>query len=826
MTNATIPEDLAILLNPTHQWPAYEDYRPLSRGQAEIRLLYIHVDNVSKHLHAHIYHANLNDEHVEYEAISYCWGPPSTQLPLFVDTHPVLIRASLHNFLTTLCNKPGGQSLPIWVDSICINQRDVEERNHQVALMGRIYSNASQVLVWLGEFTPDSDYLFLFLQYYQDSRLQNCENRSWLEHSTRQGIDDIAQRPYWQRLWIVQELVLAKRIQLCSGSRFIKWHDLSQGLKYLFNILGSDTTRSIEENPSDQLENSLVQLTKFMRRVRGLPASSTEAHIQGQDTTSTVFDRIVQFSTQKCHDPRDRVYGLVSLASDASHLDIDYSKTMLEIAFDVVMLTWAPPACTSLYLDNPSMKRLYKLVKDTFRILNCRADMAMRKIDPSLTTHLRFRPLRQHYVETGSMRYEQFLNSPLADQYFFVTKFSHLLIDSRLRLRTKGYEYYNSVWQRAQEVWMCFYPHESTGWPCDDDWALTCKWLDERMKTTFVFRQTSPPKRRMKFIGIIQSKFQDSTRSMAELIAENEHFHPMLVDEASSLTDDHFGSSELSLEVSKLLLFQISLINISPQSSFVFLEDQRSAQWSECAQLRLPVLCNADGTAQWEVYNHISTSRQHARYQLRDICDHVLDTIRYWTHGNRQSVNEQDLRKLDQSINAVVLEKFQKVFKFTGELMLNNWYSTDVVHTLVSKIVGIKKSAVSLMDLQALSMELQDQVNMAALIVLDQFVFHIGMMRVADHEASSSEATEQNHHSDSRFEDFWMDMGLCLLSPLLCSVEDVSHAWLDQHDEEYLKLHADWAKQYADYQGNRFRGIRQHFKVWQHYDEIKATLMH
>jgi hypothetical protein len=54
----------------------------------------------------------------------------------------------------------------LWIDSICIDQSSTEERNHQVALMGDVYSMASEVIIWLGEKTPYSDFAMSFLTRY------------------------------------------------------------------------------------------------------------------------------------------------------------------------------------------------------------------------------------------------------------------------------------------------------------------------------------------------------------------------------------------------------------------------------------------------------------------------------------------------------------------------------------------------------------------------------------------------------------------------------------------------------------------------------------
>lgn len=108
----------------------------------------------------------------EYTAISYMWGPDTEGGSIELDGHMIRVRQNLYDFLHTVVMQRAGKpneatsfSLPndvqlFWVDTLCINQSDVGERNHQVQMMGQIYSLANSVTVWLGREAGDSDYLF------------------------------------------------------------------------------------------------------------------------------------------------------------------------------------------------------------------------------------------------------------------------------------------------------------------------------------------------------------------------------------------------------------------------------------------------------------------------------------------------------------------------------------------------------------------------------------------------------------------------------------------------------------------------------------------
>lgn len=91
----------------------------------------------------------------KYEALSCTWGPPEPVKTITINGYEVKVRENLYWALVNL--QRGVTHRLFWVDAICINQDDLEERNRQVSLMAFIYSRAQAVLVWLGRliFPPD-----------------------------------------------------------------------------------------------------------------------------------------------------------------------------------------------------------------------------------------------------------------------------------------------------------------------------------------------------------------------------------------------------------------------------------------------------------------------------------------------------------------------------------------------------------------------------------------------------------------------------------------------------------------------------------------------
>ncbi|KAF1982758.1 hypothetical protein K402DRAFT_295350, partial [Aulographum hederae CBS 113979] len=87
-----------------------------------------------------------------YDALSYAWESDKGTTIIQVDGHHLQVTRNLAHALRRL-RRPG-VARTLWVDAICINQSDNEEKSRQVGMMKNIYESASFVLIWLG---PEPD---------------------------------------------------------------------------------------------------------------------------------------------------------------------------------------------------------------------------------------------------------------------------------------------------------------------------------------------------------------------------------------------------------------------------------------------------------------------------------------------------------------------------------------------------------------------------------------------------------------------------------------------------------------------------------------------
>ncbi|EHK47191.1 hypothetical protein TRIATDRAFT_194157 [Trichoderma atroviride IMI 206040] len=157
------------------------------------------------------------DEIIPYEALSYTWGPTGGHHSLVVNDRKMSITANLYLALKSL-RYPHSDRI-LWIDAVCINQSNVKERNHQVAQMSHIYKQASRVIFFLGNatFTTDAFMLFMQLRWRKIWAVAH-EKTQALDDVPRQGLKSLLSRPWFRRVWILQEVANAKSAIVCCGN--------------------------------------------------------------------------------------------------------------------------------------------------------------------------------------------------------------------------------------------------------------------------------------------------------------------------------------------------------------------------------------------------------------------------------------------------------------------------------------------------------------------------------------------------------------------------------------------------------------------------------
>ncbi|EFQ35690.1 heterokaryon incompatibility protein [Colletotrichum graminicola] len=316
-----------------------------------------------------------------YVAMSYSWGPEQPTASIYLNGMEVDVRvnlaAGLRRFRTMDYFKRGGK---IWVDALCINQSDAAEKASQIPLMSSIYKLAANVIVWLGLETGGSsgviDTLQMLSSLYRTEYVETFDRSdpftatawrhmaqirlrtSFLRLKTMYSQLDLESyeddfrlyeffdRPYWRRLWIIQELCMGRAgMPIVCGSRVTQWRYIRDGaLVYtaFSQVLKEKLPKTVYQFTQEPVRNDLsilhvaqiAQLEIHGHRKRlppvdtsWLPIYSNFGENDGILHGSAFLRALLLASGAQCYHLHDSVYGLLSIPGLPDlGLTVDYTK--------------------------------------------------------------------------------------------------------------------------------------------------------------------------------------------------------------------------------------------------------------------------------------------------------------------------------------------------------------------------------------------------------------------------------------------------------------------------------------------------------------------
>jgi len=317
------------------------------------------------------------DNPPSFRALSYTWGPAyrditvedeAPELPsdfcasMICDGKRINITQNLSDALTNIVAI--GIDGWLWIDALCINQADFEERNSQVLLMGNIYSSASEVLIWLGLPRPGiEDLVWAVTEFHprlnslvsaDDPRLfygnighhDFCKAMGIKNPITRfVRIAELYTSCRWfSRAWVSQEVILCKRHRVLCGTIELEWNtmiDLAMNLRvfgFASEISGYMALQNRYSRKSISWFDELVawdHLRKLCEKL-GNHASASGNNELAFVLLSEVLDTL---RSSKCLDPLDKIYSTLGIASlGFSHNDPideyirpDYHASVIEV---------------------------------------------------------------------------------------------------------------------------------------------------------------------------------------------------------------------------------------------------------------------------------------------------------------------------------------------------------------------------------------------------------------------------------------------------------------------------------------------------------------
>ena len=191
----------AVLYNPVVKRIPYR-YSSLPPGIDSIRLLrLIPNKDETAAIKCKLFNYSLGQDkgpHL-YEALSYVWGNSNETVSISIDGHALPITQSLHAALLRLRDRSFERI--IWVDAICINQENEQEKEQQIQFMEKIYGQANRVVVWLGEAADDSDRALEEIRTAGGKKSPNSSNNETIQ----QAVLALLQRPWFRRIWVREQ---------------------------------------------------------------------------------------------------------------------------------------------------------------------------------------------------------------------------------------------------------------------------------------------------------------------------------------------------------------------------------------------------------------------------------------------------------------------------------------------------------------------------------------------------------------------------------------------------------------------------------------------
>jgi cell division protein FtsB len=288
-----------------------------------IRLLELLPGQVSEQIRCHLRIATVNDD---FQALSYVWGTDPAIHPIEVENKLFYLRQNLFDGLIHVRNPI--ESQVFWADAICVNQEDSAERSSQVMLMSQIFGNATLVVAWLGTNPNYTDRLLrappVLVEHAagSDTGHPNCvlqpsepaynmsELVTFLENEIPL-LSHLISRPYWTRMWIVPEIVLARRLKLQYGQYRVTWDRLSSWWALI---------RTWDKEGFSARQATELSHYKLLMRLSALEhlENYREDYLRGESskgaTRQSFFDLITSNVFRQCTDPRDKIIPLLGLA--------------------------------------------------------------------------------------------------------------------------------------------------------------------------------------------------------------------------------------------------------------------------------------------------------------------------------------------------------------------------------------------------------------------------------------------------------------------------------------------------------------------------------
>ncbi|KAF2802364.1 uncharacterized protein BDZ99DRAFT_401670, partial [Mytilinidion resinicola] len=216
----------------------------------------------------------------------------------------------------------------IWTDAICIDQSNIQERGHQIGLMQNIHSFASNVVIWLGPATPATATGIDILSFLAGS--DGFDGKCSWEHLSPallcDGLNDVMGRPYFRRMWVVQEAALAGKIDMRIGDYSVPWQRGQAARRFLFRLKFAEISPKWEHAGLHEVDmRPLIEVLEMNVR--------QDYRERGHVLRPGLLDIAHHIRHRVASDRRDKIFALLGLSPDGFDIHglVDYTMSTEEV---------------------------------------------------------------------------------------------------------------------------------------------------------------------------------------------------------------------------------------------------------------------------------------------------------------------------------------------------------------------------------------------------------------------------------------------------------------------------------------------------------------
>jgi len=316
--------------------PGSYDYAQLASNT--IRLLRLSLKRTE--LHGELVNVHLGNC-PEYAAVSYHWGDEYEGEIKFKGGGSLRLSRNLYLALLGFTSEPGRDLPLLWIDQICINQHDLDEREHQVGIMSDIYSGAAEVMVWLGDEDEIDNFPQLYCAIEHLSKYKGKRKPTMTQIRTSlikkgssavqgyRGLLSLWARPWFERLWVRQEIALAQQVTFHCGTISFTLEALARACEIQLTAAHDVLSLKFKGKWSELARvtaTSFVQVARAFELFELVEVTAPKGVYERQDLLDIIrytFD----LETTKSH---DRVYAIYHLSSATYHRQFwpDYEKSI------------------------------------------------------------------------------------------------------------------------------------------------------------------------------------------------------------------------------------------------------------------------------------------------------------------------------------------------------------------------------------------------------------------------------------------------------------------------------------------------------------------